>query len=148
VTPVTVRGKAPVGPLVTEEHQMLFEHFALNVPDPRAMAKWYVKNCKMQVVRSLDKEPFTHFLADEGGRVVAEIYSNPKDPVPDYASTHPLRFHFAFAVKDIEDVKKRLIAAGARLEDASTLEDGSRVVMLRDPWGLPLQLCQRTKPMV
>ena len=26
------------------------------------------------------------------------------------------------------------------------MPDGSRLTMMRDPWGLPLQLCQRAKP--
>ena len=29
---------------------MIFEHFALNVPDPQAMAQWYVAHCGMRVL--------------------------------------------------------------------------------------------------
>ena len=55
---------------------MIFEHFALNVTNPVEMADWYVENLEMKIVRSIDKSPFTRFLADRTGRVVLEIYSN------------------------------------------------------------------------
>ena len=73
------------------------EHFACNVSDPTAMADWYVRHLGMRVVRRVPTPPYIHFLADAAGRTVIEIYSNPADPVPDYASLHPLRFHVAFA---------------------------------------------------
>jgi catechol 2,3-dioxygenase-like lactoylglutathione lyase family enzyme len=125
---------------------MRFEHFALNVSEPNKMADWYVSHCRMRVVRSTAEAPFTHFLADEGGRVVLEIYRNPKASVPDYAGRHPLEFHFALAVSDAEAVKERLIEAGAVLVEEVKPADGSHLVMLRDPFGVPLQLCQRSQP--
>ena len=127
---------------------MRFEHFALNVEDAKAMAEWYVEHCRMRVVRAMDETPFTHFLADTEGTVVMEIYSNPDEPVPAYVDQHPLRFHFAFAVAKAETVKQRLLRAGASPCLEAHLDDGSHLVMLRDPWGIPLQLCQRADPMV
>lgn len=126
---------------------MKFEHFALNVPDPVAMAGWYVEHCGMRVVLCLDEAPHTHFLADEGGRTVMEIYSNPAAPLPEYAAQPPLLFHFAFAVADAAAVRDRLLAAGASLEVEQRLDDDSHLVMLRDPWGVPLQLCNRATPL-
>ena len=38
------------------------------------------------------------------------------------------------------------VAAGATLLTEETLGDGSVLVMLRDPWGVALQICQRAKP--
>ena len=48
---------------------MKFEHFGINVPDPVAMAAWYVKHFQMKVLRAMKEDPYTHFLADESGRV-------------------------------------------------------------------------------
>jgi len=127
---------------------MLFEHFAINVPDAVAMAQWYVEHCRMRVVRAMTEEPYTHFLADEGGRVVMEIYSNPSARVMDFGAQDPLVFHVAFAVRGPVPLSQKLIAAGASLADDVTLDDGSHLIMLRDPWGVPLQLCGRTTPMV
>jgi glyoxylase I family protein len=124
------------------------EHVACNVSDPAAMAAWYVEHLGMRIVRQVAAPPYIHFLADANGRAVVEIYSNPADPVPDYASMHPLRFHLAFAANDIDADKAALIAAGATMVDEQTTADGSRLMMLRDPWGLALQLCKRTTPLL
>lgn len=125
---------------------MRFEHFALNVPDPVQMAEWYVKNLGMKIVFSLDRTPFTRFLADETGRVTAELYSNAAAPMPSYNNVHHLNFHFAFAVADAEAARASLLLAGATDVEVVRPGDGSVLHMLRDPWGLPLQLCQRARP--
>ena len=124
------------------------EHVACNVSDPVAMAAWYVRHLGMRIVRQAAAPPHIHFLADANGRAVIEIYSNPADPVPDYASMHPLRFHLAFAATDIDADKAALVAAGATVVDEQTTADGSRLIMLRDPWGLALQLCKRTTALI
>jgi glyoxylase I family protein len=119
------------------------EHFACNVSDPVAMAAWYVEHLGMRVLRRNAAPPQIHFLADASGRVVMEIYSNAADPVPDYRAMHPMRFHLAFAAPDPDQARAALVAAGATFVDEQTQPDGSRLLMLRDPWGLPLQLCKR-----
>jgi glyoxylase I family protein len=124
------------------------EHIAWNVSEPAAMAAWYVEHLGMRVVRSLATPPYIHFLADANGRVVIEVYSNPVDPVPDYASMHPMRFHLAFAANEPDAARAALVAAGATFVDEQSLADGSRLLMLRDPWGLALQLCNRATPLL
>ncbi len=126
---------------------MIFEHVGLNVPDAKAMADWYIRQCGMRAVRRMDQPPHTAFLADASGRVVLEIYTNPKAVIPDYRQEQPLRYHFAMATDDPGADKDRMIAEGATLESDDRLEDGSRLIMLRDPWGIPLQLCKRAVPM-
>ena len=127
---------------------MKMEHVALNVKDPVAMAAWYERYLGLKVVRKLDKHPFTHFLADDGATMLMEIYNNPPDAVPPYATMDPLLLHLAFATSDPAADKAALIAAGAKAVDETKLPDGSLVIMLRDPWGLAIQLCWRTKPML
>ncbi len=125
---------------------MKFEHFALNVPDARAMSRWYVEHLGFQVVRQKEEEPYTRFLADETGRVILEFYSNLTAAIPDYAAAHPLVMHVALFAPDAGAVRQRLEKAGAKFFSDETLPDGSRLIFLRDPWGLPLQLCQRAQP--
>jgi catechol 2,3-dioxygenase-like lactoylglutathione lyase family enzyme len=127
---------------------MVFEHFALNVENPIAVAKWYVDNCEMTIVKGSDKPPFAHFIADKTGRLAVEIYKNDSAEIINFRSKHPLEFHFAFMVKNAEEIKKKLLTAGATIEEELHLKDGSHLVMLRDPFGLPLQLCQRGVPMM
>ena len=125
---------------------MKFEHFALNVPDVRAAAAWYVAHLGLKVMRAKPDAPYTHFLADTLDRVFLELYTNPADPIPVYPAQHPLRVHFAFAVADTKTEQARLLQAGATLVGEEVLPDGTRLVMLRDPWGVPVQLCQRAQP--
>jgi glyoxylase I family protein len=125
---------------------MKFEHFALNVPDVRAMSRWYVEHLGLRVLRSREDVPYTTFLADETGRVMMEIYANPAAAVPDYRATHPLCFHMGFVADDPRATQRKLEQAGAKLFIEETLPDGSLLIMMRDPWGVPLQLCRRTKP--
>ena len=125
---------------------MKFEHFALNVPDTRAQAQWYVQHVGFSVARSREDEPYTHFLADETGRIVVELYTNPKAAIPDYDAAHPLCFHIAVVAADAKAQRARLEKAGATLFAEEPQPDGSLLIMMRDPWGVPLQLCQRTKP--
>jgi glyoxylase I family protein len=127
---------------------MKFEHFGINVSDAAAMAVWYVEHLKMQIVRSIQEPPHMHFLADASGHVTIEIYTNPIAPTPNYATQHPLCFHIAFAVEDAAATRDNLLANGATLVSDQKMDDGSRLVMLRDPWGVALQLCQRAVPMV
>ena len=125
---------------------MRFEHFAINVPRPREMANWYVTHLKMRVVYQQDEAPFMTFLADASGRVVMEIYNNPTAPIPDYEKAHHLTFHMAFQTDDAQKVKHYLCKEGATLVEEILPGEGSHLVMLRDPWGIPLQICQRKDP--
>jgi glyoxylase I family protein len=127
---------------------MKIEHSAYNVADPRAMTDWYVRHLGFTVVRQQHEAPYTAFLADDSGAVMIEIYCNPADEVPDYASMHPLLLHLAFVSEDPSSDRDRLVVAGATLFSDDTLPDGSHLVMLRDPWGFAIQLCKRAVPML
>jgi glyoxylase I family protein len=127
---------------------MTFEHFALNVAMPVEMGQWYVQNCEMKIVRSIDNYPYTRFLTDKAGKVMLEIYSNTSARIPEYGNQNPLEFHFALKVDDPLKVKDKLISAGATFEEEIKMDDGSHLIMLRDPFGIPLQLCKRGKPMI
>ncbi|MES2692191.1 MAG: VOC family protein [Verrucomicrobiota bacterium] len=125
---------------------MKFEHFAINVPDARAHAAWYVQHLGLTINRSRADAPYMHFLADDTGRIIIELYSNPKAPFPDYAAMHPLLFHIAFVSTDARADQARLEKVGAKLALEDPLPDGSLLLILRDPWGVSLQFCQRVQP--
>jgi catechol-2,3-dioxygenase len=122
---------------------MKLEHFALNVENPIAMANWYVENFDLKIIRQQTAPPFTHFLADDSGRIMIEIYTNPSDKVPPYRNMDPLLLHIAFVSDSPENDKNRLLAHGASFDSDVHSEDGSYLVMMRDPWGLSIQLCKR-----
>ena len=127
---------------------MKVEHIAWQVADPLAAADWYVEHLGMRIVRDGGAPAHVRFLADETGRVLLEIYNNPAVDVPDYAAMDPLHLHLAFVVVDVAAERDRLVAAGATVVDAfKTTGAGDEMAMLRDPWGLPVQLMKRSEPM-
>jgi len=127
---------------------MKIEHVAFNVENPVGMSRWYVTHLGMNVVRGDSNPPYTTFLADNSGQVMIEIYHNPVDAVPDYRNMDPLIVHLAFVSENPSVDKKRLLEAGAQLVDEMHLDDGSHLLMMRDPWGFPLQFCKRGTPML
>jgi catechol 2,3-dioxygenase-like lactoylglutathione lyase family enzyme len=127
---------------------MKIEHIALNVADPVAMAAWYCEHLGFSIARKIENAPFTHFLTDSSGSVMIEIYNNPPKEVPDYAAMNPLLLHIAFVSADPEADKQRLLSAGATFAEEVRPEEGTHLIMMRDPWGVPIQLCKRGKPML
>ena len=127
---------------------MKFEHFALNVPSPQEIAQWYVAHLGLRVKRKMAEAPYMTFLADDSGTIMLELYSNPKGETLPFMELHPLAVHLAFVSADPTTDKLRLCTAGAMELSDEVLPDGSHLVMLRDPWGICLQLCRRAVPML
>lgn len=127
---------------------MRIEHTGYMVEDPPAVAAWYVEHLGFEIVRKMDEQPYTHFIAVEN--VMLEIYNNPQAEVPDYGAMDPLVLHIGFEVTgDIEAEKARLVEAGARVQrDTFVTAAGDELVMLRDPWGFAIQLCKRASVML
>ncbi|MDA1015429.1 MAG: VOC family protein [Planctomycetota bacterium] len=127
---------------------MRIEHIALNVADPLSTGRWYVENLGFTVKRRVMEAPWAQFLADDAGSML-EIYGNEQVPVPDYAAADPMIFHIALLSRDMPSDVARLKAAGATVvSEPKELSNGDEMAMLRDPWGIPLQLINRAEPMV
>lgn len=127
---------------------MKLEHTAFNVEEPVLMARWYVEHLGMTVKRRTTDAPYAHFLADDSGAVMIEIYGNRDAPLPNYRSMSPAALHLAFVSTDVAADTARLVAAGATIvADVHQLGEDT-FAMLRDPWGLPLQLVHRATPMI
>ncbi len=128
---------------------MRIEHMGIQVRDPAAMADWYVSHLGFTCRRSGDAPVPVRFIADGSGKVMLEVYHNPSVPVPDYASMDPLHLHIAFACEDVAGTAQRLARAGATIVSGPEIKpNGDELAMLRDPWGLAIQLCRRGSPMV
>ncbi|MDA1051583.1 MAG: VOC family protein [Planctomycetota bacterium] len=128
---------------------MKIEHIAYNVEDPLAMGRWYVEHLGLKVKRRTVDAPYAHFLADDSGTVMIEIYGNKSAPLPDYRSMNPAELHLAFVSKDVESDVRRLTVAGAtQVGEIDTASNGDQLAMLRDPWGFAIQLVKRATPMI
>jgi catechol 2,3-dioxygenase-like lactoylglutathione lyase family enzyme len=130
-----------------QDDAMRLEHCALQVPDAPALADWYVKHLGCSVARAGGAPAWVRFLA--AGPALIEVYEGSVAPTPDYFSRHPAQFHMAFVSEDLKADRDRLVKAGATVaEDCFRNPAGDELVMLRDPWGIGLQLVKRAKPML
>jgi catechol 2,3-dioxygenase-like lactoylglutathione lyase family enzyme len=128
---------------------MRVEHVAFQVDDPNAVSKWYCDNLGMRQVRQGPGPTFMTFLADDGDNVMFEIYNNSEVETPDYSAQNPLLLHLAFSSEDVDGDRGKLIAAGATpVGGVWHREDGDVLAMLRDPWGLAVQVLSRKEPML
>ncbi len=128
---------------------MRIEHFAYQVEKPGEIADWYCEHLGFTVKRSGEEPVPVRFLADESGTVMLEIYNNPAVSAPDYSSMDPLLLHIAFVCADVPSTTDRMVAAGCTIVSGpETLGNGDELTMLRDPWGLAIQLAKRAEPMV
>jgi len=126
-----------------------FEHLAVNVPDPQSMTNWYFENLGMKVIRKGTPPTYTNFFADAGSNMMFEVFNNTNYPLLDPSKLDILSVHFAFVVDDVRSIRNALIAAGATLADElRETSTGDQVLVLRDPWGLPIQFIKRAQPML
>src|SRR5579859_1812965 len=127
---------------------MRLEHVALAMPDPVAAAAWYVEHLGFTVVRSFDAPPYAHFLAPPGGGTMLEIFRDGATAPLDHHGVDPMQGHLAFAVEDIDGEAARLVAAGGISGGPVTRTPaGDAYAIVRDPWGVPLQLVTRVTPL-
>jgi len=125
------------------------EHYALNVADSRAKAHWLVENLGMVVMTEGKAPSYGMFVADAEKHMMLELYHNDKVPVIAFATVSHNATHLAYSVGDITAAKAQLVGAGATVvEDILKTPGGDFVLMLRDPWGEPLQLVTRAVPML
>ncbi len=128
---------------------MKLEHVALNVPDALSLARWYVEHLGLTVRRRMMEEPWAHFLADDSGTVMLELYTNTSVAVPDYGQLEAANLHLAFESDDLMADLLRLRLAGATTPpETEFMPNGDEVAMFRDPWGVPLQLVKRSRPLL
>lgn len=128
---------------------MKIEHFGYQVEKPGEVAEWYCEHLGFIVRRTAETPVPVRFLADESESVMIEIYNNPAVVAPEYANMDPLILHLAFVCADVPDTVRRLTDAGAQIVSGpETLPNGDQLAMLRDPWGLAIQMACRYEPML
>lgn len=119
-----------------------FEHLAINVENPKAVADWYVKYLGLEIVSASKK---MIFVRDAGSHFMFELYNKP-EAKGSFASLSHASAHVAFAVDDAEALSKKMVEGGAKILKVFTNPVGDRVINMRDPWGNMLQVIQRLKP--
>ena len=117
---------------------MKLEHVAIDVPDAEASKAWWCKNLGMRVSTN------PGFIMDDSGEAGLEIYRTGETPAaPDYKAMNSMTLHVAFESDDVKADVDRLVAAGATLEQLKMENPAFHMAILRDPWGVAIQLCRR-----
>ncbi len=120
---------------------MKLEHVAFDVPEPEKLIAWWCEHLGFR--RSAPKSAF---IIDDSGIMGLEFYRTPDTPAaPDYARAHAMTMHVAFVSENVRADADRLVAAGATLETLNLDSADFHLAILRDPWGIPIQLCKRAK---
>jgi catechol 2,3-dioxygenase-like lactoylglutathione lyase family enzyme len=127
---------------------LTFEHTAYNVTEPAKQAQWWIDHMGLTLLRRVQNETDIHFIGDVHGKLIIELYNNPKGAIPNYAAINEWTQHIAFTTENIAAERARLIAAGATPEgEIGTVASGDAAAFVRDPWGLMIQLITRIKPL-
>jgi len=121
-----------------------FEHLALNVQDKEKVAQWYQTHLGASIAREVSNNMI--FLKDDRGTVFLEIFSNTSAPVLNWSEVHYLTFHLAFETEEPKAKAEYLMSQGASLAEPYREAGGDQLIMLRDPFGIPLQLIKRAQP--
>jgi catechol 2,3-dioxygenase-like lactoylglutathione lyase family enzyme len=144
-----LNSQSPMSAGANGGNALRLEHVALNVADPIKMAQWYVANLGMKVMREGPPPINMRFVADGSGNMMLELYHNPPEAVPNYSAMNPLLLHVAFMVEDVDAMRQKLLAAGATpAAEVTVTPAGDKLAMLRDPWGLAIQLVHRADPVL
>ena len=125
------------------------EHVAFNVRDSRAQAAWHRSEFGLKVSREGGGPDYGFFLVDGGEHMMFELYQNSRHPVLDFPNMSSMSVHLAYVVTNVAAAKEGLLAKGATIaEDLATTPSGDHVLMIRDPWGLSVQLVKRVVPIL
>ncbi len=120
---------------------MKLEHVAIDVQEPEALITWWCENLGFR--RSA---PQSAFIIDDSGIMGLEVYRTGETPAaPDYKAMNAMTLHIAFVSEDVKADADRLVAAGATLEQLTLENPAFHMAILRDPWGVAIQLCKRER---
>jgi glyoxylase I family protein len=132
-----------------QDKPLKFEHLATNVADPVKAANWYKDNLGMKIMRQGEAPTYTTFVADPAENMMFEFYHNDTAKLFNPSQYNPLSIHIAFMSPDIKKTKETLVKAGAKIvDDLKKTDSGDQILMMCDPWGLPIQFVERAEPML
>jgi glyoxylase I family protein len=124
---------------------MKIEHIGLLVSDAHGMARWYEEHLGFVNRRTgTDSVGGVDFISDPDQEAMLELFSNSELRMTDWTTLPPTQVHIALCSEDPEADSLRLQAAGATfIERAVRKGPGDELLLLRDPWGVVLQLAKR-----
>lgn len=129
--------------------QITFDHVHLRTPDVEGMAAWFERMLGAEVLRSTQLgKPRVDLKV--GGQKIFIMPVAPGEQVNAAAAAPCLGIdHFAFFVKDVDRVFAELKAKGAEFsKEVHTQRPGIRVMFVRGPHGISIELLERDEKYV
>ncbi len=124
--------------------QVTFDHVHLRSPDPEATATWFERMLGAEVIRSLELGKPRVDIRLGGQKIfIAPVAAGDGVNPPPMTPCQGLD-HFGLSVKDIDAVAAELKRKGVEFtKEPTTLRPGIRVVFIRGPQGVSIELLER-----
>jgi len=133
-----------------------FEHFAYNTPDQKIAALWYVEFMDLNIPWSKDIDTTKNnyrnyrvpYVGDAGRNMSLELFG--KTDVPQtFAQMKHDEVHLGYLVDEPEKLAKRMVYGGAKIvSDIKKEKNGDIMIDMIDPYGFPIRLIKRVKPIL
>jgi len=119
------------------------EHLGIVVARPADAAVWYREHLGFNVLR-VGQEGDVAFIQCPATGLILELIREGEVNAAVRSLTHPLQVHLAVRTSAYESDLSRLLEAGAEFSmDCKTNDPEAKVCILKDPFGIFLQLAQR-----
>ena len=124
--------------------QITYDHVHLRTPDPEGMAAWFEKMLGAEVIRTM-QDGKTRVDLKLGGQKIFIMPVAPGEQVNSAPTTPYLGIdHIGFFAKNIDSVYADLKSKGVEFwKDIQTPRPGIRVMFLKGPHGISVELLER-----
>jgi len=131
-----------ISSLAVNAQSIVLKYVAFNVPDVRVAAQWYHNTLGFTIVN----EGKDTYVSDAGRNFRIRFFSDPTQK-NNYNDISFNACHMAIETDDIHKWEQRVLQAGGKYNTDSRLNAiGDKVIDMRDPNGLMLQLISRVRP--
>lgn len=133
-----------------------FEHFAYNTSDQKEAALWYVEFMDLNIPWSKDIDTTKNnyrnyrvpYVGDAGQNMSLELFGK-KDVETTFAKMKHDECHIAFLTNEPVKLAKRMVYGGAKIiGDIRNEKNGDIMIDIVDPYGFPIRLIKRVKPIM
>ena len=126
---------------------MRIEHLGISISAPIDMGNWYSRHLGFEVIRrGGNNQDGVSFIVDESGKTILELFKLPDVPALDVKNFNPIQLHIAIDCENPYELAMKLVQAGASfVGEAPRNEYEGEKYLVRDPWGIVLQLVNRKR---
>lgn len=124
---------------------MRIEHIGFLVSEPISIGNWYKEYLNLKIIKSFgNNEEGAVFLKDAKTGTILEFGKFKETLNFNYNELKPLQIHIAIECQDPLELAKKLESAGAMIiGESPKAEVKNERILVKDPWGITIQLINR-----